>query len=161
MVIAGIGNLAFRPWLGKMIDRFGERPILMLDGVALGLICLGYGYAEWLLGHDTGRWLAYVCFVLDDMLFAVGDARTIYAARIAKSKEEITSTLALGVTIDHTVSMSIPALGGFAWIAWDYPTVFLGAAVVAVFVFITASRVPPRGPSVGEPPITPDLQRDP
>jgi len=96
------------------------------------------------------------------MLFAVSDARTIYLSRIAHSRQEITSTLSLGVTLDHAVSMSIPAFAGWVWMAWGYPRVFLGAAAIALATLVAASRVPPRVAlpprAEGIPPVAPREQ---
>jgi hypothetical protein len=50
------------------------------------------------------------------------------------------------VTIDHAVSMSIPALGGWLWAAKGFPYVFVVAAVLAAFNVIAAGfiRIPKR-----------------
>ena len=94
-----------------------------------------------------GAWgvrLAYACFVLDQMLFAVGMARTSYLKRIAVDPNDLTPTLSLGVSIDHAVSMSLPALGGLLWMRYGYPYVFAVAAAISVVnIFLcNLARVP-------------------
>jgi MFS family permease len=142
MVASAIG-IFLQPQLGKLIDRVGERAILMADGIILVGVCLGYGFAEHLpLAHPVK--LVYACYVLDSLLFANYIARSTYLAKIAETKEDIHATLSLGITLDHAVSMSIPSLGGLIWAAHGYPYVFLAAAVIALMSTTAASfiRVP-------------------
>ena len=104
--------------------------------------------------------LVYACYVLDNLLFATSIARTTYLDKIAESVSDIHASLSLGVTIDHAVSMSLPALGGFIWVSSGYPHVFLGAAALAVVNFIVASRLRvPRGHVEGPIPL-PTESRD-
>src|SRR5690606_7268325 len=124
-------GILFRPALGRLIDRIGERPVLVADAAVLALICLGYGLGP---GLGWGAWgirLAYACFVLDQLLFAVGMARTSYLKRIAVDPKDVTPTLSLGVSLDHAVSMTLPALGGLIWTHFGYPYVFVFAAAIS------------------------------
>ena len=134
-----------QPEVGKAIDRLGERVILVGEGLALIFVCLGYGYADRLgLGHGT-LYVVCLCYVLDEVLFAVGIARTTYLDKIAIKREDVTPSLALSVTLDHAVSMSIPILGGYAWDRYSPATVFLGAAALALVYagFASLIRTPP------------------
>ena len=76
-------------------------------------------------------------------------ARDMYLAKIAVRPEHVAPSLSLGVSINHAVSMSIPLLGGLAWIKYGHSAVFLGAAGVAavMFVFSTLVRIPAAGTS--------------
>ena len=140
-LIASVIGMFFAPQLGKLIDRFGERLVLMIDAVLLIGVCLGYGFAAEL---GLGAWavyVIYVSFVLDLVLFNVSIARTTYASKIVARKDDLTATLSLGVTIDHAVSMSIPTLGGLVWVIYGYQHVFVGAAVVAVLTLVATSFI--------------------
>lgn len=143
-VASSVLGILFKPALGRLIDRVGERPILVADAAVLALICLGYGFGPSLPLGPWGIRLAYACFVLDQMLFAVGMARTSYLKRIAVDPSDLTPTLSLGVSIDHAVSMSLPALGGLLWMRYGYPYVFAAAAAISVVnIFVcNLARVP-------------------
>lgn len=155
IVAAALGVL-FRPALGRLIDSVGERRILMTDAALLILVCLGYGYGPALGWGAWGVRLAYVCFVADQMLFATGMARTMYLNRIALRKADLTATLSMGVSIDHTVSMTVPFLGGLLWMNAGYPAVFAAAACIALGNLCAASRirdkVQPVGANTASPP---------
>ncbi|HUW61046.1 MAG TPA: MFS transporter [Candidatus Bathyarchaeia archaeon] len=143
MTGAAIG-LVFKPLAGLAIDRFGERAILIADGLVLTLVCIGYGYALPIMGGDAqlARTLASACFVADNLLFALGAGRAIYISRIALSREELSSTLGMGVSINHIVSMTIPAAAGALWAGLGFERVFLAAAILALTNAAVASFVP-------------------
>jgi MFS family permease len=142
LMIAAFIGLFFKPFVGYLIDRFGERVVLIADGIVLILVCLGYGYALWLLEPKTAGILAGACFIGDNLLFALGAGRAIYVSRITDSKTELTSTLAMGVSINHVVSMTIPLVGGAIWTYIGFESVFLGAAFLALTISIVACFLP-------------------
>ena len=147
-VVASVLGMFLSPQIGYLIDRLGERMILMIDAVLLMGVCLGYGYAEYLpLSLAIG--IIYISFVLDQVLFVVGIARTTYLNKIAVKKDDITASLSLGVTVDHAISMSIPTVGGIVWIFYGYQYVFIGAACIALLTLVASSfiRIPPRQPA--------------
>ncbi len=144
-IVASALGILVQPQLGKLIDRIGERAILMADAVVIVIICLGYGFAERLpLAHPV--WVVYVCYVIDNVVFATAIARATYLDKIAEQESDIHASLSVGVSIDHAVSMSIPALGGIVWVVSGYPWVFVGAAGIAALNLIAAAFVKvPRG----------------
>lgn len=143
MTSSAIG-IFFHPLLGRLIDRLGERTILVGNAVGVFVICLGYGLShhlqsQWLLLH-----ILYACFVCDHLLFGTSMARTTYLSKIALRREDISPTLALGVSLDHVISMLVPALGGMLWVSYGYPAVFYAAAAVAVVMLGLALLIPSR-----------------
>ena len=50
----------------------------------------------------------------------------------------------MGVTVNHVVSMSVPAVGGLMWMRYGHSSVFMAAAGMAVLMFIASGfvRVP-------------------
>ena len=88
----------------------------------------------------------YVCYALDNVLFAMGMARATYIDKIAETETDIHASLSVGVSIDHAVSMSVPTLGGWLWVQYGFPYVFAAAAAIGFCNLIAASflRVPRR-----------------
>jgi len=156
-IVASAIGIFFQPQLGKLIDRVGERIILMANAIIIVIICLGYGFAHLLpMAHPV--WVVYICYVVDNVIFATGMARATYLDKIAEHEEDIHASLSVGVTIDHAVSMSIPALGGMAWVLYGYPWVFVGAAGIAVLNLIAAGFIRvPRGHVDGPVPTATEL----
>jgi predicted MFS family arabinose efflux permease len=82
------------------------------------------------------------CFIIDNLLFAVGTARSSYIARIVERKEDITPSLYSGMAINHVTSIAGAALGGLIWTVTGTPTwTFVFAASLAIFSGITASKI--------------------
>jgi predicted MFS family arabinose efflux permease len=143
LMIAAVIGIVFKPLAGRSIDRFGERSVLVADGLVLVLVCVGYGYATQLTGGgNSARLLASACFILDNLLFSLGAGRAVYVSRLSESPQELTSTLSLGVSINHIVSMTIPPVAGVVWVVFGYQKVFLAAAILAFGISAFASLVP-------------------
>lgn len=139
--IGGVIGILFQPLLGRAIDRFGERIILSGEAVLLVFVCLGYGFARFLFPPTTAFLLTCFFFLLDQMLFSVGMARSMYMKKIAKEDADVQPALTAGVTIDHIFSISIALVGGVIWNSLGYQYVFLMGVVIAILNFVTASRI--------------------
>ncbi|MCP4638792.1 MAG: MFS transporter [bacterium] len=144
LMIASLLGLGFKPLTGWAIDHFGERAVLMADGLLLSLVCVGYGYAYAFAGgnRETALLIASACFIGDNLLFALGNGRAVYISRLTESSQELTSTLAMGVSINHVASMVVPLLGGLIWVAMGYSNVFTAAAILALIISAVSTMVP-------------------
>ena len=141
MTIGGVIGIIFQPFLGKMIDKLGERKILMIEGFALIFVCFGYGYSKILFSGETSFYIAAICYLLDQLLFSFGIARSTYLKKIAVREEDISSTLAMAVSMDHFFSISIALIGGILWACLGYQVVFLGGSLIALTYMLVASRI--------------------
>jgi MFS family permease len=147
-IATAILGVFFQPWLGRAIDRWGERRVLLADSVLLLFVCLGYGFADRLPVPKLALWLLYGCFVGDNLLFGVNMARDTYLSKILVRPDHLGPTLSLGVSINHAVSMSVPALGGWIWMVYGHAYVFVATAVIAVLMalFSNLLRLPAHRP---------------
>ncbi len=141
MVAATLG-VFFRQAFGELVDKLGERAVLSFDSVVLLGICLGFALS-------VHVYLLYALYILDNLMFATRIARTTYLRRIVYEKTDIPATLSLGISIDHAVSMTVPALGGLLWTAYGYPAVFFAASCVAVCGFFAAQFIKSARSSLG------------
>ncbi|MBN2353067.1 MAG: MFS transporter [Spirochaetales bacterium] len=141
LVVAGAIGILFRPILGRLIDRLGERFILAGEGAILVFVCLGYGLTKSLFGPGVGLVVACVCYIMDSLLMSVTMARATYLRKIARSPEEVAPALSMATTIDHAFSISIALLGGVLWSFFGYQAVFLMGAAIAAVNFFSALRI--------------------
>jgi predicted MFS family arabinose efflux permease len=141
LTIGGIIGIVFNPLLGRAIDRFGERRILMMEAVVLFVVCIGYGFSRKLFAAQVAFYITAGCFIADQLLMAVSMARATYLKKIAVKPDDVHQTLTMGVTIDHLFSISIALIAGTVWITFGYEYVFLMAAVIAFINFFVASRI--------------------
>ncbi len=141
LIGTGIG-LFFRPLLGRAIDQIGEKRIIVAESLGLMIICVLYAYSPVWFPHHIALMVIMGCFITDQVLFAVNMARATYLNRIAESPDDLAPTLSMGVTLDHTVSMTVPLVGGLLWAHSGYQWVFIGAAVIAVLNLLAALKIP-------------------
>jgi predicted MFS family arabinose efflux permease len=141
LTVGGIAGIFFNPLLGRAIDRFGERRILMGEAIVLIAVCLGYGFSKQVFNESAALYIAFACFIADQLLMSVSMARATYLQKIAIKPEDVPQTLTMGVTIDHIFSISIALVSGLIWETVGYQYVFLLGAVIALINLLSASRV--------------------
>jgi predicted MFS family arabinose efflux permease len=145
--ISGVCGIFFQPFLGKAIDRLGERFILSAEALLLIFVCTGYGFARNIFPEQIALVVACACFIADQLLMSVNMARSTYLKKIALHPDHITPTLSMSVSIDHVFSITVALLGGVVWAAWGYQAVFVAGAGIALVNLASARfiRVPGRG----------------
>lgn len=126
------------PWAGRLIDRFGERAILVFYFSCLSLFFAGYAVI-------TSTVCLYVLFVVDSAFFIFAMALNTYANRIAPP-HELTPTLSMGVAMNHIAAVSMPLLGGILWATVGYQWAFASGAIAALISVFAAIRIPSRVP---------------
>ena len=141
LTVGGVIGILFQPFLGRMIDRLGERAVLAAEAVALVFVCLGYGFARDILPEGSAFLLVCACYLIDNMLMSVNMARSTFMRKIALKPDDIQPALTAGVTIDHIFSISVALLGGWIWSQFGFQYVFLMGAVIAVVNFFVALQV--------------------
>ncbi|MCK5132757.1 MAG: MFS transporter [Candidatus Sabulitectum sp.] len=134
-------GIFLKPVFGKLIDKLGERTILMADAALIVLLSTAYAVVPSLAGPGTALALLYCFFIMDELLFSLSMARTTYLSRIIENKSEMVPTIGLGGTIDHIVSMAVPVIGGILWMRVGSWAVFAMAGFVAVITFFTVSTM--------------------
>ncbi|MBD3176740.1 MAG: MFS transporter [Armatimonadia bacterium] len=141
-IAASVIGIWFNPWIGKVIDRVGERRILVIDSILLMVVCFGYGVSTHLpVAPAVQQGFVLAFFVLDQILFGLQAARSTYMGKIAQSKEDLTGSLSMGVTLDHVVAATIPSLGGWIWWKYGYEWVFVGAGGIAILMTFFANMI--------------------
>jgi len=131
MIGGGIGIL-FQPFLGRAIDKLGERFVLLSEAGLLVFVCLGYGFSKFLMQENVAFIIVCVCFLLDQMLMSVNMARSTYMKKIALDASHVQPALTASVTIDHIFSISVGLLGGIIWDSLGFQYVFLFGALISV-----------------------------
>ena len=139
--IAATLGVVFRPLLGEIIDRLGERFILSADELLLLMICICYAFASDILPKPYDLWLLYSAYIFDSVLFALRVARTTYLKKIADAPSDIPPTISMGITIDHVVAMSLPILSGYIWEAYGYRWVFVLAGSIALAGYFVCLQI--------------------
>lgn len=120
LLASGAVNLISAPYIGKLLDRLGERK--MLAG-GYTLLALGFvGYATF-----SSPWLVAGTLIVINMLFLCSMGLSTYVNRIAP-REELMPTLSAGVSFNHITSVSMSFVAGSLLGIAGYQAVALGAA---------------------------------
>ena len=125
------------PWMGRVIDRVGERGPLTLYAVGLIVVFIGYAVTRSVVS-------LYALYLIDNVLFSFGVGFTTYLHRIAR-KGDFTPSLAMGVTMNHIAAVTVPIGGAYLWRAsGNYQLPFwVGVGIAAVSLVFT--RFLPKG----------------
>lgn len=123
------------PHVGRIIDRIGERPVLMFYYATLVVFFLGYAFLR-------DKYLLYGVFVLDNAFFILAMALTTYVRHIAPPSEH-TSTLSMGVAMNHVAAVTMPLVGGYVWAHANYQWTFM-IGIFAVLMSIGAAMSLPQ-----------------
>jgi len=135
-------SIFFSPLVGRLIDKLGYKKVIVMDSILLVLLCIGYGFAHIFFNPNIAFIIICTIFIIDGMLFAVGIARAKYVRNISNSKEEVTSTLSTGISINHLISIVIALIGGLIWFNWGIELLFLVAALFGVGSFAFSLSLP-------------------
>jgi MFS family permease len=131
-IVQVIGYIA-SPRVGRLIDRIGERRILLFYYSCLTAFFAGYALIPI-------RLVLYGVFVIDGAFFVFAMALTTYVNRIAP-KSEHTPTLSMGVAMNHVAAVTMPFVGGILWESGHQWTFLIGTAA-AVLSIGAAMRLP-------------------
>ncbi|MBN2056106.1 hypothetical protein JW905_14345 [bacterium] len=140
LVSASLG-IFIKPLLGRLIDVWGERNVLVMDGMIISVFCLGYVFLPHFFDGLVLDLLISLCFILDDLMFTLRTARTTWLAKIAETPEDITASMSMSVSLDHLLSMTISWIAGLAWIVLGYESVFLFCGIVAVMMTLVSAGI--------------------
>jgi len=120
LLTSSIINMLAGPYMGSLVDRFGEQKTVSLSYAILVLCCLGFAVI-----HNV--WLLVFTLILIKLMVMLGMGLSTYVYRMAPA-EELTPTLSAGISINHVTSVAVPLIAGALLPYIGYEGVFAGAA---------------------------------
>lgn len=144
MLIIGIATsvlgIVVYPLMGSAIDKLGEKVVLAGEAVILATLCAGYTLINSEL--QIAVYIVTGCYIFDRLLAYAGNARSTYVKKIAENQDDVLPTISTGISLDHMISMTIPAVGGYIWHIFGYKYVFAGACMIAIINLLLAIKIP-------------------
>jgi predicted MFS family arabinose efflux permease len=120
MLSSSIVNLVSAPYMGALIDRFGERKTVSASYVVLTLCCAGFAFTRHV-------WVLVLLMIVIKLAVTLGMGLSTYVYRTAPP-EELTPTLSAGISINHVTSVAMPLLAGVLLPVIGYEGIFAGTA---------------------------------
>jgi MFS family permease len=151
-VIGAATVFFFNPLMGHLIDKFGERKLL----VGGGILCTAI-YASYIFLCDQPVGDSLIVFVLlalsfvDRLTQSTLMGRDIFVKHTASSSDEIMPTLSVGVSMDHIASVIAPFVGGIVWMSVGHKWVFAAGTVIAVIYTALCFLVPDKKAEAAQP----------
>jgi predicted MFS family arabinose efflux permease len=123
-------------WIGSLIDRYGERPVLAVSNVGYVIVLVGYALADQV-------WLALGCYMIYSFIFPLsGMGATTYLRKVAAA-DDMAPSLAMGVTLQHVAAIIVPLATGYILNYVGYQIPFAIAAIFACLTFLVTRRLAP------------------
>lgn len=132
-VINNIITWIVSPYIGRAINRFGERTMLTIEYVSLILIFIGYAVFEI-------KAIATLLYIVDHFFFNFTIGIQTYFHKTADPRD-IAPSMAVSFSINHIAAIVIPAIGGALWMLhWQIP--FFAGAGLALFSLLFVQLIP-------------------
>jgi len=122
------------PWVGRMLDRYGERAVLGVTNVIYVVILAAYG----LIDNLPIAVACYIVYMAIMQLAEMGSA--LYIRKIAPH-EDVAPSLAMGLSVAHAAAIVVPVLAGYLLNFVGYQVPFLIACGLASLTFLVTRQL--------------------
>jgi predicted MFS family arabinose efflux permease len=129
-------SMASGPWIGRMIDRHGERRMLSLVNLGYVVALAGYALAQ-------NVWVACLCYVVYSFIMPLSQIGAATYLRKVAVPDEIAPSLAMGVTMQHAAAIVVPVSTGIILNFVGYRVPFFIACCFACLNFVVTQRLNP------------------
>ena len=120
------------PIVGKIIDRFGYKIVMISDTLILVVVCFFYGFAHHLFSMHTAFVVCCVNYVLDSVISLASMASNVYVKDISDNADEVRATISTGVSVNHLITVLIALFGGWIWKVLGIETLFVLSAILGL-----------------------------
>ena len=120
------------PLVGKIIDRFGYRIVMIMDTLILVIVCFFYGFAHHLFPKNIAFVVCCVNYILDSIISLASMASNVYVQDLADSQDEVRATISTGLSVNHLITILIALFGGWIWQALGIETLFVLSAILGL-----------------------------
>ena len=120
------------PLVGKIIDRFGYKIVMITDTLVLVIVCFFYGFAHHIFPIHMAFLVCCVNYVLDSIISLASMASNVYVQDLSDSADEVRATISTGVSVNHLITVLIALFGGWIWKTVGIEMLFVLSAVLGL-----------------------------
>ena len=130
--ISAICSYFFAPLVGRIIDRFGYKIVMISDTLILVIVCFFYGFSHHLFPERIAFVICCVNYVLDSIISLASLASNVYVQDLSDDPNEMRATISTGVSVNHLISVIIALFGGWIWHTIGVETLFMVSAALGL-----------------------------
>ncbi len=130
--ISSICGFFASPVVGKIIDRFGYKVVMVTDTLVLVIVCFFYGFAHHIFPMHIAFIVCCVNYILDSVISLASMASNVYVQDISDNADEIRATISTGVSVNHLITVLIALFGGWIWKVLGIETLFIISAILGL-----------------------------
>ena len=120
------------PLVGKIIDRFGYKIVMISDTLILVIVCFFYGFAHHIFPMNIAFIICCCNYVLDAVISLASMASNVYVQDLADNADEVRATISTGVSVNHFITIMVALFGGWIWKTLGIETLFIMSAVLGL-----------------------------
>ena len=126
--VSAIATFLCAPVVGRIIDRFGYKIVMVMDTLILVVVCFFYGFAHHIFSMHTAFLVCCVNYILDAVISLASMASNVYVQDLSDTPEEVKATISTGVSVNHLITILIALFGGWIWQVMGIETLFMMSA---------------------------------
>ena len=130
--ISAVCTFIASPYVGKIIDRFGYKIVMISDTLILVIVCFFYGFAHHMFPMHIAFIVCCVNYVLDSVISLASMASSVYVQDLSETQEEMKATLSTGLSVNHLITIGIALSGGWIWHTLGIETLFILSAILGL-----------------------------
>ena len=142
--VSAVCSYVFAPLVGRIIDRFGYRIVMISDTLILVIVCFFYGFSHHLFPRHIAFLVCCVNYVLDSIISLASMASNVYVQDISDNADEMRATISTGVSVNHLITILIALFGGWIWQTVGIETLFMLSAVLGLLNSAYAATIKTR-----------------
>ena len=146
--VSSVCDFLAAPLVGRIIDRFGYKVVMVTDTLVLVLVCFLYGFAHRIFPMRTAFIVCCVNYVLDSVISLASMASNVYARDLSDGPDETRAAISTGLSVNHLITILVALFGGWIWQTLGIGTLFVASAVLGLAnsAYAATIRVPARSP---------------
>ena len=130
--VSSICSYFASPAVGKIIDRFGYKIVMISDTLILVIVCFFYGFAHHIFPMHIAFVVCCANYVLDSVISLASMASNVYVQDLADNADEVRATISTGVSVNHFITILVALFGGWIWKTLGIETLFMLSAVLGL-----------------------------
>ena len=148
--ISSICSYFASPLVGRIIDRFGYKIVMISDTLILVIVCFFYGFAHHIFPMHIAFIICCANYVLDSIISLASMASNVYVQDLADNADEVRATISTGVSVNHLITILVALFGGWIWKVLGIETLFIISAVLGLCNSAYAATIKTRKQLVNE-----------